>query len=200
MPIILRELSPKLANLNTYFMDGDKNHIAKFDKNTVVEVGFTDKASVEKLLHSLDEDYEVYLKEPEKKGTRNPGAPFTTDALYSSASTYCGMSVKMAKATAQRLFEGIKLKGKHVSLITYPRTDSMRVSSEFVAKAKTLITKEFGTDSYVYRDYSKIKVKKANVAKTQDGHEAIRVTDPFIRPDELKTSIGANEYKLYKLI
>jgi DNA topoisomerase-1 len=200
MPIVLRELSPKLEKLNTYFMDADKNHIAKFDKNTVVEVGFTDKASVEKVIHSLGKEYEVYLKEPEKKGTRNPGAPFTTDALYSSASTYCGMSVKMAKATAQRLFEGIKLNGKHVSLITYPRTDSMRVSAEFVAKAKTLIAKEYGEDSYTYRDYSKVKVKKANAAKTQDGHEAIRVTDPFIRPDDLKKSIDANEYKLYKLI
>jgi DNA topoisomerase-1 len=200
MPIVLRELSPKLANLNTYFMDSDKNRVAKFDKNTVVEVGFTDEKSVEKLISNLDKEYEVYLKEPEKKGTRNPGAPFTTDSLYSSASTYCGMSVKMAKATAQRLFEGIKLKGKHIALITYPRTDSMRVSAEFVAKAKTLITKEFGADSYVYRDYSKFKAKKANAAKTQDGHEAIRVTDPFIRPDDLKSSIGANEYKLYKLI
>ncbi|GMO15574.1 MAG: type I DNA topoisomerase [Mycoplasmoidaceae bacterium] len=201
LPIVLRELSPKSSNLNTYFMDSSKNEVKKFDKEIVTDIGFTDESSAEKLLKSLSKEFEVYLKDPEKKTSKNPGAPFTTDVLYSSASTHCGMSVKMTKATAQKLFEGIKLNGKHIALITYPRTDSCRVSTEFVEKAKKVITTLHGADMYVYRDYANIKKpKKQTAVKTQDGHEAIRVVDPFLFPSKIKDLVDINQYKLYKLI
>ena len=85
-----------------------------------------------------------------------------------------------------------------MALISYPRTDSMRYSKEFVEVAKKYISDKYGTTFVSSKDYSESSNK--NKINVQDGHEAIRVIDVNIQPDDLKDAIPTDEYKLYKLI
>ncbi|MBO7085363.1 hypothetical protein J6W20_05710 [bacterium] len=96
------------------------------------------------------------------------------------------------------LYEGIDIKGEHIALISYPRTDSMRYSKEFVDVAKKYITDKYGLAFISAKDYSESSNK--NKINVQDGHEAIRVIDVNMQPDDLKDLIPPDEYKLYRLI
>ncbi|MDE7433857.1 MAG: hypothetical protein K2M43_01830 [Mycoplasmoidaceae bacterium] len=97
---------------------------------------------------------------------------------------------------AQRLYEGVNIKGEHTALISYPRTDSIRISDNFIGKLKQFIIKKYGEEYYQERTFA----NKNNAQNTQDAHEAIRVIDPTVTPDSLKSIISRDEYKLYKLI
>jgi DNA topoisomerase-1 len=97
---------------------------------------------------------------------------------------------------AQHLYEGIKINGEHTALISYPRTDSTRISASFITMVKAFIIDKYGAKYYQERTFG---VKK-NDNNTQDAHEAIRVIDPEITPESLKTKIGHDEYALYKII
>jgi DNA topoisomerase-1 len=100
--------------------------------------------------------------------------------------------------TAQHLYEGIKIKGEHTALISYPRTDSVRISETFSTMAKEYILKKYGEKYYQMRHFGgSAKKEEGNV---QDAHEAIRIIDPFVTPDSLKSLISREEYALYKLI
>ncbi|GHU30537.1 hypothetical protein FACS1894166_00360 [Bacilli bacterium] len=98
---------------------------------------------------------------------------------------------------AQHLYEGIKLKGEHTALISYPRTDSIRISETFSNMAKDFILKKYGEKYYQFRTFGAKKKTEDNV---QDAHEAIRVIDPHMTPESLKSLISREEYSLYKLV
>jgi DNA topoisomerase-1 len=98
---------------------------------------------------------------------------------------------------AQHLYEGIRVKGEHTALISYPRTDSVRISTSFSDLAKEFILKKYGEKYYQMRYFAN---KKKNDDNVQDAHEAIRVIDPFTTPESLKSIITREEYSLYKLI
>ncbi len=123
------------------------------------------------------------IKKGEKK--RNPAPPFTTSTLQQEASRKLGFPIKRTMAIAQTLYEN--------GLITYMRTDSTRVSEEARAMVKEQVEKTYGDEYYENRYY---KTKK----EAQDAHEAIRPTHFEKTPEELKDSIPAEQYKLYKLI
>jgi DNA topoisomerase-1 len=97
---------------------------------------------------------------------------------------------------AQHLYEGIKINGEHTALISYPRTDSTRISPSFVSVVKAFILDKYGVKYYQERSFG---IKKGD-NNAQDAHEAIRVIDPNITPESLKTKISRDEYALYKLI
>jgi DNA topoisomerase-1 len=121
--------------------------------------------------------------------------PFITSTLQQEASGKLNYNSKRTMMIAQRLYEGIDLANERIGLITYMRTDSTRLSDDFVATAKEYITTKFG-DKY-YKGAKKNAVKGQNV---QDAHEAIRPTSLNYSPDSIKKYLNFEEYKLYSLI
>ncbi|HHW67345.1 MAG: topoisomerase [Epulopiscium sp.] len=133
-----------------------------------------------------------------KRGERikKPVAPFTTSTLQQEASKYLGFSTQKTMRIAQQLYEGIDLIGEGtVGLITYVRTDSVRISQEAQQQAKEYIEHTFGKE-YLNLNPSEYKGK----GKTQDAHEAIRPTDINRHPKEIIDSLSKDQYKLYELI
>ena len=131
------------------------------------------------------------IKKATKK--RNPKLPFITSSLQQEASTKLGFSAKKTMQVAQRLYEGIEVNGELEGLITYMRTDSTRLSNVFMASASDLILQKYGKE---YQGFYKSK----NDANAQDAHEAIRPTNLQFAPDEIKSFLSNDQYKLYHLI
>ena len=132
-----------------------------------------------------------------KEGKRQtkPYAPFTTSSMQQDASIKLGFQTSKTMQIAQQLYEGVNLKGIGArGLVTYIRTDSVRVSSQAVASAAAFIKDKYG-DSYVGNNYFTNKNKAM-----QDAHEAIRPSDVTLEPEMIKDSLTADQYKLYDLI
>ena len=130
----------------------------------------------------------------EAKKNRKSKPPFTTSTLQQEASTKLNFSGKKTMSIAQKLYEGVDLKKETTGLITYMRTDSIRLSEEFIKETYKYINDEFGKE---YVGYIKETKKTENV---QDAHEAIRPTSIYRTPESVKEYLTNDEYKLYKLI
>ncbi len=133
-----------------------------------------------------------------KKGTRkkNPAPPFITSTLQQEASRKLGFQSQRTMKTAQELYEGVDVQGiGSTGLITYMRTDSLRISEEARAAANEYILSAFG-DKYLPEKPRYYKSR----SNAQDGHEAIRPTVPSLTPERVKSSLTADQYKLYSLI
>ena len=168
---------------------------------------YKDKA-IEKSIKNQEEAQKIvdYLKEPsrefevakvtKKTIKRKPTAPFITSTLQRAASSKLGFGVQKTMQVAQKLYEGMEIDGTPVGLITYMRTDSVRVSDDAQAMAKDYILGNFG-EKY-YPETPNIYTKgKQNV---QDAHEAIRPSYPERTPESIKQYLDNDQYKLYKLI
>ena len=133
------------------------------------------------------------IKESSKK--RNPPPPFTTSTLQQDASRKYSYQASRTMQIAQTLYEGVKLGGTlgTVGLITYMRTDSLRISDDALNEAEEFLKNEYGSENVKRRQY---KTKKS----AQDAHEAIRPTSITIRPIDIKDKLTPEQYKLYKLI
>ena len=130
----------------------------------------------------------------DKKRSASP--PFITSTLQQEASRRLGMTPRRAMSTAQQLYEGVDIKGEGtVGLITYMRTDSLRISDEAAADARKFITEQFGSDYYPAAP-NKYKSK----SNAQNAHEAIRPSSVFITPEQIRGSISSDQYKLYRMI
>ncbi len=164
------------------------------DENGKVKIA--DEAQAKKYLDRLDgADYSV---KSVKKGTRkkNPAPPFITSTLQQEASRKLGFQAERTMRAAQELYEGVNVKGMGMTgLITYMRTDSLRISEEARAAANEFITKTYGGD---YLPEKPVYYKSR--ANAQDGHEAIRPSIPSLTPEEVKSSLTSDQYKLYNLI
>ena len=134
------------------------------------------------------------VKRAEKK--RSAAPPFTTSTLQQEASRKLNMTPKRTMAIAQQLYEGVDVAGEGtLGLITYMRTDSLRLSDEAMADAASLIRSRFG-DAFYYGKPHVFKTK----AGAQDAHEAIRPTHAELDPERIRSSLTAEQYRLYKLI
>ncbi|MBQ3146917.1 MAG: type I DNA topoisomerase [Oscillospiraceae bacterium] len=134
------------------------------------------------------------VKRAEKKRTAAP--PFTTSTLQQEASRKLNMTPKRTMAVAQQLYEGVDVAGEGtLGLITYMRTDSLRLSDEAMAAAADFIKNRYGKEYY----YGKFHVFKTK-SNAQDAHEAIRPTHVELDPDRIQGSLTKEQYKLYKLI
>ena len=132
------------------------------------------------------------------KRRRQPSPPFITSTLQQDASRAFGFSATRTMRAAQTLYEGVDIAGHGtVGLITYMRTDSLRIAAEAQAAAKTFIAERWG-DNYVCKTARKWKSRSATAA--QDAHEAIRPSMPELTPDEVEQSISGDTAKLYRLI
>lgn len=125
-----------------------------------------------------------------------PNPPFTTSTMQQDAISKLGMSASMVTQVAQKLYEGVEVTGEgQVALVTYIRTDSVRVSADAQNEASTYIIQNYGND-YAPKKPNFYSSKK----DAQDAHEAIRPISMDKTPDALRDKIGKNEYRLYKLI
>ncbi|NLD87775.1 MAG: type I DNA topoisomerase [Clostridiales bacterium] len=141
---------------------------------------------------------EVFVVGTIKKGKKQlkPAPPFTTSTMQQESSKRLNMSSRSTMRVAQELYEGINLEGRgQIGLITYMRTDSLRLSDDAVASIREYIKRTFKSDHCTKEP----RVYKSK-GKAQDAHEAIRPTDIMITPDEIKSSLSRDQYRLYKLI
>ena len=134
-----------------------------------------------------------------RNGTRSktPAAPFSTPTLLQDASQRLGFNSRRTMSIAQELYEGVDIEGiGAVGLITYMRTDSLRISDEAKAAAADFVRKNYG-EEYLPKTARNYKSKDNNI---QDAHEAIRPTMADMTPERVKPSLTTDQYKLYKLI
>ena len=158
----------------------------------------TNKQQADGILAALDgRDYTITKIEKGKR-RRQPSPPFITSTLQQDASGAVGFSATRTMRAAQTLYEGVDIAGHGtVGLITYMRTDSLRIAAEAQAAAKTFIAERWG-ENYVCKTARKWKSRSATAA--QDAHEAIRPSMPELTPDEVEQSISGDTAKLYRLI
>lgn len=170
--------------------------VAKLAKIGNRKAVLPNKEAVDDVLARLaDQNYivdSVNLKEKRK----NPAPPFTTSAMQQEASRRMGMMAKKTMQTAQQLYEGIAVGGNVMGLISYMRTDSVRVSTEAQNEAREFIIDKFGKDFLPAKPH----VFAGSKGMVQDAHEAIRPTSVSRTPAMLKPYLTPQQYKLYKLI
>ncbi len=160
------------------------------------KVKLTNEAETKEILARLEGA--VYRVADIKKGVRKkqPSPPFITSTLQQEASRQLGFTAKRTMKVAQELYEGIDVEGHGaVGLITYMRTDSLRISEESRAEGNRYISEQFG-EKYLPEKPRYYKSR----AGAQDGHEAIRPSNVFITPESAKGSLTAEQFKLYSLI
>ncbi|MEG1929725.1 MAG: type I DNA topoisomerase [Anaerovorax sp.] len=148
-----------------------------------------------RILEEMKDQPYIISKIDKKERMRNPYPPFTTSSLQQDASNKLNFYTKKTMAVAQQLYEGIDIKGHGtIGLVTYIRTDSIRISEEAEIAAKSFITENYGEG---YIGTNKYTNKKKDV---QDAHEAIRPSDIHLVPEDIKDSLSKDQYNLYKLV
>ena len=158
----------------------------------------TNKERADTIVAALDGKSYTISKLEKGKRRRQPAPPFITSTLQQDASRAFGFSATRTMRAAQTLYEGMDIAGHGtVGLITYMRTDSLRIAAEASAAAKQFIAGRWG-DNYVCNTQRKWKSRSATAA--QDAHEAIRPSMPELTPDEVEQSISGDTAKLYRLI
>ena len=154
------------------------------------------EAQVDKIIADITgQEFTVTnVKRADKKRTAAP--PFTTSTLQQEASRKLNMTPKRTMAIAQQLYEGVDVAGEGMlGLITYMRTDSLRLSDEAMASAASFIKSRYGSQ-YYYGKFHTFKTK----SNAQDAHEAIRPTHVELDPERIQGSLTKEQYRLYKLI
>ena len=159
------------------------------------KVSLKEEKEADRILEEIAKGSYVVDNVEKKEKKSRPADPFRTSTLQQAASGKLNFTARKTMQIAQQLYEGVDIKGRGTTgLITYMRTDSVRVSQEVDEAAKKLIEDDYGTD------YLGTNVYVNRNAGVQDAHEAIRPTDPFLRPDDIKDSLTGDQFKLYDLI
>ena len=180
----LARIAPNLGQFKASFYGKEK----KMDLNSEEEVQAVAQA-VQTAPFSVKS-----VKRQDKQ--RNPAPPFITSTLQQEASRKLNMTPRRTMSIAQQLYEGVDIEGEGtVGLITYMRTDSLRLSDEATAAARDFILSRYGEQYYP----GKPRVYKTK-SGAQDAHEAIRPSNVHLTPEDIKKSLTAEQYKLYKLI
>lgn len=184
------------AHHNEQNMPFDSELVGRVHPDGRVEkTALSNERQAQEICRSLGTDFVVRAIDKKKK-SRKPYAPFTTSTLQQEASKRLGFSTSKTMNVAQQLYEGISVGGEgQVGLITYMRTDSARLSTQFIQEALTLIGQRYGAQ-YQTKGVSYSK-KRANA---QDAHEAIRPASVTRNPESLKQFLTSDQYRLYELI
>ncbi len=202
--IVDRENEIKAFNPKEYWSIDGKANTASNKKTFPIKLSETDGKKAEIGCKEEADKILAYLKDKEftvdniKKSTRKkqPAPPFTTSTLQQEANHRLSFNSRRTMKAAQELYEGIEIEGQGaVGLITYMRTDSLRISDEAKAAAAELIKSTFGEE---YLPEKPRVYKSKNNA--QDAHEAIRPSTIDLTPQRVKSSLSSDQYRLYKLI
>ncbi len=169
---------------------------AKFHGTAAGKMKIKDKAQADAILAQLKDA--TYVAEHVKTGTRKvaPAPPFTTSTMQQEANRKLNFSSRRTMKAAQELYEGVEIAGIGATgLITYMRTDSLRISDEARQAGTAYIRDTFGSDYLPAK--ARVFKQKGNA---QDAHEAIRPSVPSLTPAQVKDSLTSDQYRLYKLI
>lgn len=166
---------------------------AKLDTYNHKKIEFKKESEAKEILSKLSNAFKIESIDKKEKAKKSK-FPFTTSTLEQEASTKLGFTSKKTMMIAQKLYEGINLKDGAEGLISYMRTDSVRLSDEFIKDTYGYIKDNYGSE---YVGYVKKSNKTENV---QDAHEAIRPTNINNNPEKIKEYLTNDEYKLYSLI
>ncbi|MEI4831040.1 type I DNA topoisomerase [Bacillus sp. FJAT-53711] len=182
--------------IKTEFVKGKETFEASFYGMNGEKVELTNEQQVNEVIEKMQGNAFSVESVTKKERKRNPALPFTTSSLQQEAARKLNMRAKKTMMLAQQLYEGIDI-GKQgtVGLITYMRTDSTRISETAQQEARSYIEEAFGAD-YIGTQ----KKKESKKANAQDAHEAIRPSSVLRKPDELKSNLSRDQYRLYKLI
>lgn len=172
-----------------------KNFTAKLSYKNGKKIKLSSKEENDKILEELSYNKYSVSKIIEKPRVKKPYAPFTTSSMQQDAANKLNFNTRKTMVVAQQLYEGIDV-GKRgtMGLITYLRTDSVRVSDEAKAAAASYVTEEFG------EEYSANNIFSSKRKDVQDAHEAIRPSDVNLKPEGIKEYLSGDQFKLYKLI
>lgn len=166
---------------------------AKLDTYNHKKIEIKKESEAKEILSKLSNAFKIESIDKKEKAKKSK-FPFTTSTLEQEASTKLGFTSKKTMMIAQKLYEGINLKDGAEGLISYMRTDSVRLSDEFIKDTYGYIKDTYGSE---YVGYVKKSNKTENV---QDAHEAIRPTNINNNPEKIKEYLTNDEYKLYSLI
>ena len=166
---------------------------AKLDTYKEEKIEIKTEAEAKDIISKLDKTFEIASVDKQAKN-RKAKPPYITSTLQQDASTKLNFTSKKTMSLAQKLYEGISLKNETVGLITYMRTDSIRLSDDFIRPTYAFINDKYGKE---YVGYVKTSKKTDNV---QDAHEAIRPTSINRTPEAVKEYLTNDEYKLYRMI
>lgn len=174
----------------------DKPFVAKFYGKDGKKIDLHTKEETDAILASVAHaDYQV-MSVTNRVRQKSPAPPFTTSTMQQEASRKLGFQARRTMKAAQELYEGVDVEGLGaIGLITYMRTDSLRISDEAKAAAADYIEQTYGK-AYIPQTPRVYKSKN----NAQDAHEAIRPSLPELSPDKVKASLTSDQYKLYKLI
>ncbi len=172
-----------------------KSFTAKYIGKKGEPAELEDAEAAQKIIDAVKDEVFIVKDVKTKPQAKNPPPPFTTSTLQQDSSRKLNFNTAKTMQTAQGLYEGVNLGGKlgTVGLITYMRTDSLRISEVAQKEAIAYISQNYQKEYLRPKQY---KTKK----NAQDAHEAIRPTSVFITPISIKDKLSADQYKLYKLI
>ena len=191
----IKNFKPKeYWNIIAEFKKG-KSFFAKLTEYEGKKLTVENKQSADEVLAALREGEYKVSQVVRKERKRKPFAPFTTSSLQQDAATKLGFTTKKTMMVAQQLYEGVEIKGQGTQgLVTYIRTDSVRISEEARFAAREYIIENFGEK---YKGNNFFSNKKKDI---QDAHEAIRPSRIAMDPDMIKDSLTKEQYNLYRLI
>ncbi len=177
-----------------YTIEADfRDFKAELKKYQGKEIEVKSKVEADEIISKLSNAYNIDSVESKEK--KQPSElPFTTSTMTQMSSNRFGYPAKKTMQIAQTLYEGVDIGSERVGLISYMRTDSIRLSDVFVSDVKKYISSNYGKE---YVGYAKSVKKKDNV---QDAHEAIRPTSIYRTPESMKKYLSTDQYKLYSLI
>ena len=188
-----REIEAFVAE-DYYEIDAEFNEFSsKLDSYNDKKIEIKTEEEAKDIISKLSEIFKIKSIEKQMKN-KKAKPPYITSTLQQEASSKLNFTSKKTMMIAQKLYEGITLKDETVGLITYMRTDSIRLSDEFIKRTYGFIKENYGED---YLGYVKKTKKTENV---QDAHEAIRPTSINRTPESVKPYLSNDEYKLYKMI
>ena len=184
LDVDLERIAPNLGNFTAQFYGRDK------------KVDLHSEAEVNTVLQAVQNSPFAVTDVKRQDKSRNPAPPFITSTLQQEASRKLNMTPRRTMSIAQQLYEGVDIAGEGtVGLITYMRTDSLRLSNDALDAAKQFIHSRYGAEYYP---------EKTRVFKTksgaQDAHEAIRPSDVNLTPESIRKDLTSEQYRLYKLI
>lgn len=186
----IQQFTPEEYWTITSDFDSFKAELIKYNNK---DIKINNEVEANEILSKLSKAFKIESVEKKEKSKKSK-LPFITSTLQQEASTKYGMSAKKTMTIAQKLYEGIELADETVGLITYMRTDSTRLSNEFITSAYKYIEAKYGKE---YVGNIKKNKKSENV---QDAHEAIRPTSLDRDPIFVKPFLSTDEYKIYKMI
>lgn len=191
----INDFKPEEFWIVTAKLKKDRQFTARLSEYRGKKIRIFCREETDRVVDELEGVKYVVESVEKKDRVRRPYAPFTTSSLQQDASNKLNFSTRKTMMIAQQLYEGMEIRGHGtVGLVSYIRTDSVRISDEARTAAKDFITSQYGSEYYSNNIYLN---KKREV---QDAHEAIRPSHIEMVPDDIKASLSNDQYRLYKLI